>query len=68
MLTDAQIALIESVKNTPDHLRNSKKNAIAFRDIRNSVTGEKNTNCMCGMVYRKIYIKDFFNWYEEYTR
>jgi hypothetical protein len=68
MLTEAEIEYIESVKLLPDDKRASKKVAIALRDIRNRVLNEKNTNCMCGMVYRKIYIKDFLSWYEGYLR
>jgi len=64
MLTTAEIEFIEYVKSLSEDLRFSKKIAVTFRDIRNRVMNEKNTNCMCGMVYRKIYVKDFLIWYE----
>jgi len=68
MLTEAEISLIENIKMQPEDLRCTKKNAIALRDIRNRVMNERNTNCMCGLVYRKIYIKDFLIWYESLAR
>lgn len=68
MLREAEIAFIEEVKNMPDDKRCAKKVAISLRDIRNRVMNEKNTNCMCGMVYRKIYVKDFLMWYESLAR
>ena len=65
MFTEAEIELINKAKELPEDLRCTKKIAIGLRDIRNRVMNEKNTNCMCGLVYRKIYVKDFFIWYES---
>jgi hypothetical protein len=65
MFTEAEIKFIELVKGLPETTRYSKSVAKQFQSIKNRVLGEKDDNCMCGMVYRKIYIKDFLTWYES---
>jgi hypothetical protein len=68
MFTGSEKKFIEMVKGLPETTRNSKSVAKQFQSIKNRVTGEKDDNCMCGMVYRKIYIKDFLTWYEDVAR
>jgi hypothetical protein len=68
MFTGSEKKFIEMVKSLPETTRNSKSVAKQFQSIKNRVTGEKDDNCMCGMVYRKIYIKDFLTWYEDVAR
>jgi hypothetical protein len=65
MLTEAEITYIENVKSNLVGLVSSKKVAIEFQKIRNRVEKTKDKNCMCGVVYRKIYIKAFLEWYES---
>ena len=65
MLTTSEIAFIENVKNNIGSLNSSKKVAVFFQRIKNRVLNENDKNCMCGLVYRKIYIKDFLEWYES---
>ena len=65
MFTGSEKKFIELVKSLPEATRYSKSVAKQFQSIKNRVLGEKDDNCMCGMVYRKIYIKDFLTWYED---
>ena len=65
MFTEAEIKFIELVRSLPETTRYSKSVAKQFQSIKNRVLSEKDDNCMCGMVYRKIYIKDFLTWYES---
>ena len=67
MLTEAEIKFVEMVKYLPETTRYSKSVAKQFQSIKNRVLGEKDDNCMCGMVYRKIYIKGFLEWYEGFN-
>lgn len=67
MFTEAEISYIESVKSLPETARYSKKVAKEFQKIRNRVLNGSENNCMCGMVYRKIYIKDFLEFYERHS-
>ena len=46
-----------------------KKTVIKARDIYNKYNeGEKVTYCMCTSVRRKIYAKQFIDWYESLNR
>lgn len=65
MFTEAEIKFIEMVKYLPETTRYSKSVAKQFQKIRNRVLNGNESNCMCGMVYRKIYIKDFLEFYES---
>ena len=67
MLTEAEIKFIELVRSLPETTRYSKSVAKQFQSIKNRVLNEKDDNCMCGMVYRKIYIKGFLEWYEGFN-
>ena len=67
MFTEAEISYIESVKSLAETARYSKKVAKEFQKIRNRVLNGNEANCMCGMVYRKIYIKDFLDFYERHS-
>lgn len=67
MFTEAEISYIESVKSLPETARFSKKVAKEFQKIRNRVLNGAENNCMCGMVYRKIYVTDFLDFYERYS-
>jgi hypothetical protein len=68
MFTEAEIKFIEMVRSLPETTRYSKSVAKQFQKIRNRVLNGSEDNCMCGMVYRKIYIKDFLTWYEDVAR
>jgi hypothetical protein len=65
MFTEVEISYIESVKSLSETARYSKSVAKQFQKIRNRVLNGNESNCMCGMVYRKIYIKDFLEFYES---
>ena len=65
MFTEAEIKFIEMVIYLPETTRYSKSVAKQFQKIRNRVLNGNESNCMCGMVYRKIYIKDFLEFYES---
>lgn len=67
MFTEVEISYIESVKSLSESARYSKKVAKEFQKIRNRVLNGVENNCMCGMVYRKIYIKDFLEFYERHS-
>ena len=55
------------VKSLSESVRYSKKIGKEFQNIRNRVLNGSEDNCMCGMVYRKIYIKDFLEFYEKHS-
>ncbi len=55
------------VKSLSESVRYSKKIGKEFQKIRNRVLNGKEDDCMCGMVYRKIYIKDFLEFYERHS-
>jgi len=65
MFTEAEIKFVEYIKGLPETTRYSKSVAKQFQSIRNRVLNTNEDNCMCGSVYRKIYIKDFLTWYES---
>ena len=67
MFTEAEISYVESVKSLAETTRYSKKVAKEFQKIRNRVLNGNENNCMCGMVYRKIYITDFLDFYERHS-
>jgi len=67
MFTEAEISYVESVKSLSETARYSKKVAKEFQKIRNRVLNGNESNCMCGMVYRKIYITDFLDFYERHS-
>jgi hypothetical protein len=67
MFTEAEIKFVEMVRSLPETTRYSKSVAKQFQSIKNRVLSEKDDNCMCGMVYRKIYIKGFLEWYEGFN-
>ena len=67
MFTEAEITYIEKIKSLPEQSRYSKAVAKEFQKIRNRVLNGQENNCMCGMVYRKIYVTDFLDFYERYS-
>jgi hypothetical protein len=67
---DAQeISLFEQLKDEFNSGKVSKVTAIRCRDIWNIYHPEKKiTYCMCSSVQRRIYAKDFLDWYEGRNR
>lgn len=64
-LTQTELEYIATVIAMDDAHRFSKKALIPLKRIKERVEGKPDRECFCSMVRRKIWYKDFINWYES---
>ena len=67
MFTEAEQVIIEQVFNLPEIEQSYKINLLKLKPIKVRVTTTPDKVCFCGGVRRKIWLKDFKQWYETYT-
>jgi hypothetical protein len=65
MFTETEIALIESLRDADPIIKSAKVSCIKLSAIRIKETGVKEKECFCSQVRRRIWIKDFYNWYDS---
>jgi hypothetical protein len=59
-----QIDFIIAVKAMDDAERYSKRTLNVLKRIKVSETGQPDRECFCSQLRRKIWYKEFINWYE----
>ena len=64
-LTQTELEYISQVIEMDDVHRYSKKALNPLKKIKERITGKYDRECFCSMVRRKIWYKDFINWYES---
>ena len=64
-LTNTDLEYIATVIAMDDAHRFSKKSLLPLKKIKERVEGKSDRECFCSMVRRKIWYKDFINWYES---
>lgn len=64
-LTNTDLEYIATVIAMDDAHRFSKKALLPLKKIKERVEGKSDRECFCSMVRRKIWYKDFINWYES---
>jgi preprotein translocase subunit SecA len=67
MFEQAEIEYINEIAASSDASKYAKTTLKALYRIYDKYTGNKTTNCFCSSTVRKIYYKDFINWYESNT-
>lgn len=66
---DAQeISLFELLEDEFNEGKVSKATAIRCRDVWNKYHEKKITYCMCSSVQRRIYAREFLDWFEGENR
>ena len=66
---DAQeISLFEQLKDEFNSGKVNKVTIVRVREIYNKYAERPVTYCMCSSVQRRIYAKDFIEWYEGQNR
>jgi len=59
-----QIDIITAVREMPETERYSKKTLNVLKRIKVTETGMPGRECFCSQLRRKIWYKEFINWYE----
>ena len=67
MFTEAEQVIIEYVFSLPEKEQSYKTHLLMLRSIKVRLTESPDKECFCGSVRRKIWLKDFKQWYETYT-
>jgi len=67
MFTEAEQVIIQQVFNLPEIEQSYKINLLKLKPIKVRLTGIMDKECFCGSVRRKIWLKDFKQWYETFT-
>jgi hypothetical protein len=67
MFTEAEQVIIQQVFSLPEIEQSYKIHLLKLKAIKVRVTGTPDKECFCGGVRRKIWYKDFKQWYETYT-
>ena len=68
MFEQAEIDKVDSIQAMPDVLRYSKHSCVALMAIKVKYDGKQPRECFCASVRRKVWCKDFMNWYEKSLR
>jgi len=66
MFTEAEQVIIQQVFSLPEKEQSYKINLIKLKAIKDRLIGYEK-ECFCSSVRRKIWLKDFKQWYETYT-
>jgi hypothetical protein len=67
MFTEAEQVIIQQVFSLPEIEQSYKIHLLKLKAIKVRVTGTPDKECFCGGVRRKIWLKDFNQWYETFT-
>ena len=67
MFTEAEQVIIQEVFSLAEKEQSYKIHLLKLKPIKVRVTGIPDKECFCGGVRRKIWLKDFKQWYETYT-
>jgi hypothetical protein len=67
MFEQDELIYITSIKIADSTIQTAKITCKKLDAIYARVNGIKSKDCFCSMVRRKIFIKDFFIWYEGLT-
>ena len=67
MFTEAEQVIIQQVFSLPEKEQSYKIHLLKLKHIKVRVTGIPDKECFCGGVRRKIWLKDFKQWYETFT-
>jgi len=67
MFTEAEQVIIQQVFSLPEKEQSYKIHLLKLKAIKVRLTGTADKECFCGSVRRKIWLKDFKQWYETYT-
>jgi len=67
MFTEAEQVIIQQVFNLPEIEQSYKIHLLKLKAIKVRLTATPDKECFCGSVRRKIWLKDFKQWYETYT-
>jgi hypothetical protein len=67
MFTEAEQVIIQQVFSLPEIEQSYKIHLLKLKPIKVRVTGIPDKECFCGGVRRKIWLKDFKQWYETFT-
>jgi hypothetical protein len=66
MFTEAEQVIIQQVFSLAEKEQSYKINLIKLKAIKDRLLGYEK-ECFCSSVRRKIWLKDFKQWYETYT-
>lgn len=67
MFTEAEQVIIQQVFSLPEKEQSYKIHLLKLKPIKVRLTGTADKECFCGSVRRKIWLKDFKQWYETFT-
>jgi hypothetical protein len=68
MFTQVEIDLIDTIEKMPDNDRYNKYSCIKLYKIKEKYEGRQPRECFCSSVRRRIWSKDFMQWYERSLR
>ena len=66
MFTEAEQVIIQQVFSLPEKEQSYKIHLLKLKAIKDRLVSYEK-ECFCGGVRRKIWLKDFKQWYETYT-
>ena len=66
MFTEAEQVIIQQVFSLPEKEQSYKIHLLKLKAIKDRLVSYEK-ECLCGGVRRKIWLKDFKQWYETYT-
>jgi len=64
MLEQTDLQLVQSIISLPNDAILKKSNLKKLQNIKNKATQSKDKECFCASVRRKVWLKDFLQWYE----
>ena len=67
MFSEAEVKYINQIVTSSDASKYAKITLISLYKIYDKHTGEITTDCFCARTVRKIYYKQFIEWYEANT-
>lgn len=67
MLEQTDRELIDDILSSTNDILLKKSNLKKLQQIKNKATNGKDKECFCASVRRKVWLKDFRQWYEGVT-